>query len=319
MFISSLFGCALVLGCGGGKGESDSNDTKTGPTSAAEAGDTTGAVTDGGSDTGAPTSGPGTSGATGTGTTTDAVVTEGGSDSGDTCNFLCPTTGGEDSLGPQCDVFNQDCPEGEKCAAFIEGGENAWNATKCVPITGEGVPGDACTAEGGGGTGLDDCQKGAFCWDVDMENKGICVELCGGSEAAPTCSDEAMFNCVVVNEGVLNLCLPGCDPLVQNCPGDDLCITSADSFVCAPDASGAEGQAFDACEYANVCDKGLLCLTPSSAIECDANAGGCCLPMCDLSDPNVVCPGQGQKCVSIYEAGMAPPEFENVGYCVIPE
>ena len=309
LFITSLFGSALVLGCSGGGGESD---TKTSPASGADAGDDTTGLTDGGSDTGGPTSdGPGTPVDPGTGTTTGAVVT--GSDSGDsedTCNFLCPTTGGEDSLGPQCDVFAQDCPEGEKCAAFIEGGENAWNATKCVPIAGEGVPGDACTADGGGGTGLDDCQKGAFCWDVDMENKGVCVELCGGNKDAPTCSDEATFNCVVVNEGVLNLCLPGCDPLVQNCPGDDLCITAINTFVCAP--------VFDACEYANVCDKGLLCLDPSLGMECDANAGGCCLPMCDLSDADLVCPGQGQKCVSIFEENMAPPEFENVGFCVIP-
>ena len=47
---------------------------------------------------------------------------------------------------------------------------------------------------------------------------------------------------------------------------------------------------------------------------CDPDAGGCCLPFCDLSDPNVVCPGGGQTCVSLYEES----KHENVGICVVP-
>lgn len=317
MFISRSLGFALVLGCGGGKGDETGATVGATPGSGSDDG-TTGAVATGG---GSETGGPGSAGDTTTlePTTTGVPSTSGETMAGeteDTCGFLCPTTGTGEG---QCDVFGQDCPEGEKCAAYIEGGASAWNATKCVPVTGEGVPGDACSAEGGGGSGFDDCQKGAFCWDVDMESKGVCVELCGGSEASPTCPDEAAFHCVVVNEGVLNLCLSVCDPLVQDCVGDDLCIPSDDNFVCAPDASGEEGQAFDPCEFANVCDKGLLCLAPSAGMECDPNSGGCCLPMCDLADPDVVCPGKGQSCTSIYEEGMAPPDFETVGFCVIPE
>ena len=36
------------------------------------------------------------------------------------------------------------------------------------------------------------------------------------------------------------------------------------------------------------------------------------------SDPNVTCPGVGQACVSLYEQGMAPPEFAKVGICMLP-
>jgi len=240
-----------------------------------------------------------------------------------TCGFLCPSTEGEVG-GKQCDVFAQDCPEGEKCSAYAEGGSNSWNATKCVPVTGEGTPGDVCATEGGGVSGLDNCAKGSFCWDVDEENKGLCVELCTGTEAAPVCSDEGTFNCAVVNEGVLNLCLPDCDPLVQDCVGDDVCIPVVDVFVCVLDASGADGgKQFDPCEFANACDKGLLCLNPSAAMECDPNAGGCCMPFCDLSDADADtscdATAKGTSCLSLYAEGQAPPDYENVGICVLPE
>jgi len=84
------------------------------------------------------------------------------------------------------------------------------------------------------------------------------------------------------------------------------------------DASGDAGVVFDPCEFANACDKGLLCLNPTAAEECDPNAGGCCLPFCDLGKPELMCPGVGQSCVSLYEAGMAPPEYAHIGICVIP-
>jgi hypothetical protein len=329
LLISSFLCSAMMIGCGDdGKGAATTNTTKTTPAADDGGDDTTGNVNPSASSDPSATdpSNPTTQGdetadpsaaTTNASSATEPATTAG--DEGTTgCGFICDTTGGNTTVA-LCDVFKQDCPEGEKCSAYAEGGGSSWNATKCVPVTGEGTPGDACTTEGGGVSGLDDCQKGAMCWDVDAENKGLCVELCGGTEASPTCSNEADFGCAVVNDGVLNLCLPDCDPLIQNCPGDDLCIPIADTFVCVLDASGADaGKAFDPCEFANSCDKGLGCFNPANAMECDANAGGCCLPFCDLSDPGVKCPGVGQSCVSLYEEGMAPPEFENVGVCAIP-
>jgi hypothetical protein len=147
---------------------------------------------------------------------------------------------------------------------------------------------------------------------------GTCVEMCSGSDGSPVCKDEDAF-CNVTGEGVLNLCLSACDPLTQDCPGEDLCIPVGDSFVCVLDASGDEGQAFDPCEFANACDKGLLCLHPGAASECDPNADGCCLPLCDLAQPDVMCPGVGQSCVSLYEEGMAPAKFADVGICSVTE
>ena len=101
--------------------------------------------------------------------------------------------------------------------------------------------------------------------------------------------------------------------------GDDLCIFTGEDFVCVLDASGDEGQVFDPCEFGNACDAGLLCRNSSVAAECDQNAGGCCLPFCDVTDPGLVCPGVGQVCMSLYEEGMAPPEFAKVGICEVPQ
>ena len=32
-----------------------------------------------------------------------------------------------------------------------------------------------------------------------------------------------------------------------------------------------------------------------------------------------MCPGATQECISWYEEGVAPPGFENVGICAIPQ
>ncbi len=287
----------------GGGGESSGAPT----TSGASAGTT---PQPGTTDTGIE---PGTTTTSGAGSETTAAD--------DTCGFICPAT--EEPSENRCDVFAQDCPEGQKCAPYAEGGGSSWNASKCVPVTGDGKPGEPCTTEGGGVSGVDDCAKGVFCWDVDDMNHGTCAELCSGTDAVPVCKDEDA-TCNVTGDGVLNLCLFGCDPLVQDCQGDDLCLPIGDTFVCVLDASGEDtGKALDPCEFANACDQGLVCLNPTASSKCDANAGGCCMPMCDLADQKLSDEGckavaDDTICVSLYEEGMAPPKFENVGICVVP-
>ena len=221
----------------------------------------------------------------------------------------------------QCNPFTQDCPEGEKCQPWADDGGGSWNNDKCVPVTGDGQPGDACFAEGGGTAGIDDCGPGVFCWDVDAEGNGVCVELCKGSMEAGTCDDPDK-GCAVYNEGTLPLCLDGCDPLSQNCDPSDVCIgnPNGEGFLCVLDASGDEGQQHDPCNFANACDPGLLCNDPTAANECDPNAMGCCEPFCDLTDPmaDMNCGGEGQVCNPYFEEGTAPPDYVNVGYCAIP-
>jgi len=305
--------CASALGCVSRPLE-DGGSTG-GSTSVTDGGEVSGVPTTGGAGEGSGGA-PGTT-SDGTGTAPEPGTTGSTTDEQEdtTCGFICDPTDEPDLL--QCDPYVQDCPEGQKCAAYAEGGGSSWNASKCVPVMGDLQPGDPCTAQESGVSGLDDCAKGVMCWDVDQRGHGICVGLCVGSESMPVCPDEDNFDCAITGEGSLNICLPNCDLLLQDCQGDDLCIPIGGTGVCALDASGVEdGEVFDPCEYANACDKGLLCVLPSAAVECDPDVEGCCLPMCDLDLPDPMCPGAGQSCVPLFEPG-APPKYAHVGVCMI--
>jgi hypothetical protein len=273
------------------------------------------AASDGVSETGAV---PTTDASTGTTTGGPAPTTSSSTgDSGDALTGFIVTPDGGDVV--ECNTFTQDCEAGEKCAPWAEGGGSAWNATKCVPVMGDQQPGESCTAVGGGVTGLDDCVKGAMCWDVDAEDEGVCVALCTGSERAPVCEGPGgacgVPGCAITAEGILNICLDTCEPLAQDCPGADLCLPVSGTFLCVLDASGDVGALFDPCEYANACDKGLICAGPQAATECDQNATGCCLPMCSIAAGDEPCPGVGQKCLPIYDPPT--PGCEDIGSCTV--
>jgi hypothetical protein len=218
-----------------------------------------------------------------------------------------------------CDTWAQDCPEGQKCALYSGNGGSALNSTKCVPVMpGADGAGEPCTAEGNGLSGVDSCAKGHICWNVDYDTGiGTCVEQCSGEPRDPICN-HPWTTCTIAAGGILALCLPGCDPLTQDCPGGDLCLPKpmGDGFVCVLDASGDGGQLFDPCEYSNACDPGLLCAKPALAVECDPMAAGCCLPFCDLSSPT--CTAEGAECVPWYGPGRAPPLLGDVGLCALP-
>lgn len=266
-------------------------------------------TSDASSTTATPTTGDATASTTAlpTTATTDAGTS---TSSGDSSGFVIePDIGGF----PVCDVFAQDCPDGQKCSAWGEGGKS-WNSTKCVPVMGSQLPGEPCTIEGGEFSGLDDCIEGAMCWDVDEQDQGTCVALCTGTSEAPICAPG--FGCPLVSEPVLNLCLPLCDPLAQDCADDQVCLPWPTGFyVCLSDGSGDAGVVFDPCEYPNTCDKGLVCLPPDTALECDQQASGCCLPMCSLIQDGEDCPS-GLDCLPVYES--QPAGFEDVGYCSLP-
>jgi len=256
--------------------------------------------------------GPGTSSAEDSADSGDASSDGGG-------NFIQDPDG--NGVANECDIWAQDCMEGEKCMPWANDGGGSWNATRCAPLDpNPAQPGDPCTVEGTGVSGIDNCDISSMCWDVDPEsNMGTCTAFCSGSEANPVCEDPTT-ECVIANEGVLILCLPGCDPLVQDCMEGNACYPSSDTFVCGPDASGEDGLFGDVCEFVNVCDPGLFCANPELVPNCAGT--GCCSSFCDVSDPeaSAACPGAagGQECVPWFEEGQAPPGFENVGACGIP-
>jgi hypothetical protein len=212
-----------------------------------------------------------------------------------------------------CDTYAQDCEDGQKCAPWATESGAPWQSSKCVPVTGDRLPGEPCTAEGEGVSGLDDCVKAAFCWNVDEQGHGVCVALCGGASDQPTC-EQPGFECAVLGgEAIWSPCLAICQPLVQDCADDELCLPTSGIYFCVPDGSDEMGAAFDPCEVLDECDAGLLCLGPASASECDQGTTGCCQPMCSIADGGASCPGEGQSCLAFYEP--QPEGFEDVGYC----
>jgi len=265
------------------------------------------------------TVGPVTGGMTDTGGTTAA---DSGSGADDVVFLLEPDGGG---VSFECDIFAQDCPEGEKCMPWANDGGGAWNATRCSPIDDNpGQPGDECTVEGSGTSGIDSCDLGSMCWDVDPKtNIGTCVAMCTGDEANPIC-DDPDTSCAIANDGAIVLCLPACDPILQDCAEGQACYPIQDAWSCAPDASGETGVYGDACEFINVCDPGYICLDASTvpAGQMCEGAAGCCTGVCDLTDPmgDAQCEGsaEGQTCQPWYEEGAAPPGYEDVGACALP-
>lgn len=260
----------------------------------------------------------GSSGGDGAQTSTTAVEVEaessGSESTGEEPNsFIEPIDAGGSY---ECDLWVQDCPEGEKCTVWANDGGNAWNATRCVPVVDEpGGPGDPCTVEGNAVSGLDTCAVGALCWDVDPEtNEGVCREYCQGDESNPFCEDPET-QC----GGPRNfpLCLPSCCPIEQDCSLGQGCYPISDTFGCAPDASGETGGYADPCEFINVCDPGLACLGPEATPGCEGYSG-CCAPFCVIGSMACAELHPDLECVAWYDEGLAPPGLEHTGVCILP-
>jgi len=304
----ALFVAVLVSGCiipksvgfaddeaEDGNVVSDSSDDGTPPGVTSAAGGT-GSTTSGEPD---PSSG-----------TTVGGASEDASDGGNTI-FIAPDSG----ILESCDLWQQSCPPGEKCAAWANDGGNAWNATHCVPVVDDPAQvGDPCTVEDPGTSGIDDCALGSMCWNLDADLEGTCVGLCGGSEEDPICVEEGTA-CALSNDGVLILCLPTCDPVLQGCDEGQACYPFNDLFLCLPDVPVEDGGPGDSCEDIAVCDPGLFCALPELVPGCVS--AGCCTPYCNITDPMPACL-TGQVCTPYYEAGMAPEGFEDIGICTLP-
>jgi hypothetical protein len=259
----------------------------------------------------------GTSGADETGDADD----DDGDDTNPSSGFIDTQDGGTAMF--ECDIWGQDCPEGQKCMPWDNSGQGAWNATKCTPLDpNPAQPGDECTVEGSGVSGIDNCAAASMCWAVDPEtNTGTCVAFCSGTEASPNCDDPGT-TCSITNSGTLILCLPACDPLQQDCDDGQACYPVSAEFICAPNAAAADGGNYgDPCEFLNVCNPGLFCAAAAGVPNCQG-AQGCCSEFCTLGDPDgdAQCQGSGggQQCTAYFEEGQAPPDYIDVGVCVIP-
>ncbi len=264
----------------------------------------------------------GSHGATSTsgGSSTGAGSTTGGGWTAGDCGYLrC-------QAGTQCDPWMQDCRYDEKCNPWANDGGMEWNADKCVPLDPDPkAPGEPCFAPQGPVAGFDDCEKSAMCWNVDpTTNMGTCVAFCTGSPNMPSCADPTAV-CTIANDGVLILCLPGCDPLLQDCGQGQTCAPTVDGsdFQCVlavPEGGGPPGTP---CELLGACWYGGMCMDAARVPGCTGDVG-CCAPFCDLTDPeaDATCLAAyetpGAACVPYFLDQPPAPGHENVGVCALP-
>jgi hypothetical protein len=240
-------------------------------------------------------------------------------DTSDTANDT-PVTSGSFYAGPevdygqisQCDPFAQDCPEGEKCVGYASVG-GSWDANKCVPILGDGQAGDPCTY-GGTVESTDDCDAESFCWkvmDVEGEPVGVCTEFCQGDPDEPECPIGTQ--CFLAYDGSINLCLPSCDPVLQDCEPGLACYWSGSGFACS--LTTVDVALGDPCGFINDCAAGLGCMPAELLPDCFGSA--CCASYCSLM-VGAACAQPGTECSAFFEEGMAPLGYEDVGVCILP-
>jgi hypothetical protein len=274
----------------GGTGATTASTTNTTAEDDTETGDNTTIGTFSGDGDGDPGDGDG-----------DATTTM-----GTTMGFV-PDPGDIPGASSTCDPWLQDCPEGEKCVA---GGATGWEINFCVQVTGAAQIGDPCMYSGTADS-LDDCDADGFCWNVNMDGVGTCTPFCTGSPDEPIC--EPGQGCSIANNGSINLCLQECDPLLQDCEGENICFYDfSGNFVCAFGAGDIPTG--EPCGFINDCAAGNVCLDAAALVNC--NGASCCGEFCDLADP--ACATMGTECTAFFEEGTAPPGYETVGVCIVP-
>ncbi|WAS93512.1 hypothetical protein [Nannocystis punicea] len=215
----------------------------------------------------------------------------------------------EPSLAEPCDIYAQDCPEGQKCTALGA----SWSSAGCVPLSQfPAKVGEYCGPEGEGDT----CEAGSICQFEPLISSMICQPLCGCSEANPTCGENE--RCVVYNAGVLPMCERLCNPFdLASCKEGEVCVKSGwfADFYCEMDVSGESGVFRDQCKAANDCDPGYSCEAADYVPGgCPEGVASCCTPLCKLDTP--LCP-EGSKCLEYFGGfGLEAPQcLENLGYC----
>jgi hypothetical protein len=245
--------------------------------------------------------------------------------------FIVPVDFG----GPQfeCDPWNErtalvssDCPSGEKCVPIASDDGPVWNATACVTIDLSPVAvGAPCTATTPGTLGDDNCEQGAICWHVGGDGDGVCIAMCS-LDSNPThraaeghCESAPGVHCVTGNGGVIDLCLPTCNPLptaTSGCDSGSGCYPIHHGFTCAPSggppALPAPRELGDPCEYVNDCASGLFCLDAAVQPVCPAER--CCAEYCDVAavDP---CTAPGAECIAWFDEGTEIPDVADLGMC----
>jgi hypothetical protein len=215
----------------------------------------------------------------------------------------------------ECDIWAQDCKASDKCQAWANDGGTHWNAVICALVDkNPAALGESCVVLGNAYSGIDTCDGATMCWNVEPDtNAGTCVARCSGSEANPWCADG--LTCFVSHEGVINLCVPGCDPLAPSCADGFACVLSSfDVFGCIP-AAIVPSEPDSPCEHSIGCGTGLSCTPATSLPSCDGSS--CCAALCDTAIADA-CVDPRLTCAPLIEEGRTPRGLENVGVCRFP-
>jgi hypothetical protein len=265
------------------------------------------------------TSGSATTDASEPSSATNASGTSGGSgvppsgyeddDGGTGCTFTCPNPPNPPGGGGafECDLLEQDCPDGQKCAPWDNTGGGILNATKCTPLDPNPTqPGELCQAEGSGFSGIDNCAVGSFCFNVDSDLQGTCAQLCEELGSQSGCEPDGTW-CHLID--VVPLCLTRCHPLLDDCGPGLGCYPHGAEFVCL-----LAGDAIvpSECEIVNDCIPGMFCAHASLSPGCRHDR--CCAQLCDASSGIEQCLAPGTTCTALPDPPPSP-NWENVGLC----
>lgn len=232
-----------------------------------------------------------------------------------------------------CHPLGSDCIDGEKCAPVVlDPFDPIWHANVCVPA-GDQPVGAPCHFVEGGVNGQDTCDAQGICWGVDPVNGiGTCVEQCVGE--VHSCPLTGLTCVVPYATGVVTLCLPACDPLVESCPQGTRCVgtyaggrEAITGFACAPTdtlgapAPGEPCRDWDSCQGAALCDD-VDVIGLDNCPEKTSSHQTCCTALCDVNapDPDLVCTDTGlvgTVCVALYSPGTPEP-LGKVGKCMLP-
>ncbi len=184
-------------------------------------------------------------------------------DAGATVDGAVPVPDAGEPPDGACNPVVQDCGPGFKCGFVLDDPMSGLGHTGCA-VDGTAPLGEACTSPTVAGTS-DTCAAGGSCY------QSICREIC--TTVSDTCSEGS---CVPFNDIDFDMCLPNCDPIAQDCPGDDACYLLTSGSVCA--GVFMDAQPGEPCTAANGCTAGAGCFGDP----------GTCLRYCSLT----VCPPQ---------------------------
>ncbi len=164
--------------------------------------------------------------------------------------------------GPCNPVSQTGCALGFKCAYILDDPGTGARHVGCAP-DGTAAIGDACTEAIVAGE-TDSCAAGGDCY------RGTCHDIC--TTISDDCVDGLCITFVdaLGNPVEIQICLPNCDLLLQDCAGAGEGCYIASEPVCVGAGSVPTG---DPCSFVNSCLPGSICIGSAGDYRCRTFCG----------------------------------------------